>query len=357
MDKARTPRASDSWLRRAGRHALAALLVALTTVIAGFLGLDRLAEADIVLMYLLAITATAALYGLEPAIVAAALSVAAFDWFFVPPFHTFTVESSRHLLTFGMMFAVGVFVSGVATRLRQQRFEAEVQRRTDEVRGALLSAVSHDLRTPLAAIAGAATTLQQDNAPLPDADRRALLDSIAGQAFHLERLVSELLDMTRVEAGALALHKEWVPAEEIVGSAIERMRAQLGSREVRTELAADLPLLHVDPVLFEQVLVNLLDNAARHTPAATTVTVSARRLIAAVELSVADDGPGLPAGVDVFEKLVRGPGAQGGGLGLGLAICKSVVEAHGGTLIASPAPRGARLVITLPLPPAPPGGP
>lgn len=357
MDKARTPLVHDHWLRRIGRHALAALLVALTTAIAGLLSLDRLAEADIVLMYLLAITATAALYGLEPAIVAAALSVAAFDWFFVPPFHTFTVESSRHLLTFGMMFAVGVFVSGVATRLRQQRFEAEVRRRTDEVRGALLSAVSHDLRTPLAAIAGAATALQQDNAPLPDADRRALLDSIAGQAFHLERLVSELLDMTRVEAGAFALRKEWVPAEEIVGSALERMRAQLGSREVRTELAADLPLLHVDPVLFEQVLVNLLDNVARHTPATTNVLVSARRLGADVELSVADDGPGLPPGVAVFEKLVRGPGAQGGGLGLGLAICKSVVEAHGGTIAAAPGSRGARIVIALPLPPAPPGGP
>lgn len=330
------------------------LLVGVATLLAWLPGPTWLADADVVLIFLLAITVVAACFGLGPAVVAAATSVAAFDFFFVPPYYTFTVESPRHLMTFAMMFVVGVLVSGVATRLRQHRLEVELRRRTEAVRTALLGAVSHDLRTPLAAIAGAATALQQEGAPMPEADRRALLDSISGQAFHLERLVSGLLDMTRAEGGALVLRREWIPAEEVVGSAIARTRTQLGARRVRTALDTDLPLLHVDPVLFEQVLVNLLDNVARHTPAATTVVLETRRVGEALEICVADDGPGLPAGVDVFARFVRGPGAQGGGLGLGLAICRSIVEAHGGRIDVADAGKGARFVIRLPAPPAPP---
>lgn len=459
--------------RRAAGYVIALVVVALTTLATRMLGLAWLADADVVLAYLVAITIVAVRFGIGPAILAAAASVALFDWFFIPPFYTFTVESSRHLVTFAMMFVVGIFVSGVATRLqrheadaveRERRthallaltrataaagdadevatslatharaaFEREadvvlgdappptsppaagdlvvplisqsraegtlvlrqptgappeplaphereladafarqaatalerlrladdarataLRRRTEELRAALLSAVSHDLRTPLATITGGATTLLQDDAPPSEGDRRLLLEAIAAQAFHLERLVTSLLDMTRVEGGVLTLRREWIPVEELIGSAAAATRALLAPRQVRTDIALDLPMLHVDPALFEQVVVNLLENAARHTPPSAAVTVAASVGSDGLVLAVSDDGPGLPADIDVFEKFVRGPGSRAGGLGLGLAICRGIVEAHGGRIVADRAARGARFVITLPVPPPPP---
>jgi two-component system sensor histidine kinase KdpD len=244
-------------------------------------------------------------------------------------------------------------------RLAEQARQAALSRRTEELRAALLSAVSHDLRTPLGAITGAATTLMENAAAsLSDADRAALLTSIAEQGFALERLVSSLLDMTRVEAGAIVLRREWVPVEELVGTALARVGTLLGQRTVTTDLAPNVPLLHVDPVLFEQVVANLLDNAAKHTGPTSRIRIDATSDKAGVELAVVDDGPGLPEGIDIFEKFVRGPGQRGGGLGLGLAICKSIVDAHGGTIRAqSPIDGGARFTIRLAPPPAVPDAP
>jgi two-component system, OmpR family, sensor histidine kinase KdpD len=231
---------------------------------------------------------------------------------------------------------------------------AALKRRSEEMRASLLSSVSHDLRTPLGAITGAATTLLEDGASLPDKDRRALLESVAEQGFALERLVASLLDMTRVESGALVLRREWIPIDELVGSALARTKARLNPRTVRTQLD-DVPLLHVDPVLFEQVLVNLLDNGAKYTRPESVIEIAAHVSGNAIEMSIVDDGPGLPAGIDVFEKFVRGPGTKAGGLGLGLAISKSVVDAHGGTITGTTRPTGgASFIVRLPVPPTPP---
>ena len=229
---------------------------------------------------------------------------------------------------------------------------AALRARTEEMRSSLLASVSHDLRTPLAAIAGAASALREESLPVPEGERKELLETIAGESERLERLVTNLLDMTRLEAGAVELHREWVPIEEIVGAVLGRMEARLVDREIRVDLPPDLPLVAADPTLLEQLLVNLLENALRHTPAGTPVEIGARERGSVLELEVADRGPGLPKGEEarMLEKFARGTTGGAPGAGLGLAICRGIAEVHGGRLVAEPREGGgARFRIELPL--------
>ncbi|MFA6110311.1 MAG: sensor histidine kinase KdpD, partial [Candidatus Latescibacterota bacterium] len=502
-----TPPASPRrWQIDWRRLAFSVLLTGLTTGGAK-LGAAHLSLADIAMLYLLAIVVAAARWGRWPALAAAALSVAQFDFFFVPPFNSFAVESLKHLLTFATMFGVGLVVSSLMARLQRQELdarrreqrtaslyslsrelgpvlaadeaariaaehaaevfegEAGVLRRepsgglvpagvspsetcfseqeltvarwcdahglpagrgtdtlpgaavtclplragpqalgvlalrltssvpmtleqrsfleafarqvsltlerarlseeakaaalrasTEEVRSSLLSAVSHDLRTPLAAITGAGTALSDDEGRLSREQRTELLDTICSESERMERLVGNLLDMMRLESGGLTPRREWIPLEEIVGSALTRLERRLGDRQVLTDLPADLPLVHVDPVLFEQVFVNLLDNALKHTPEGSPIEVSASIQNQEIEVRISDQGPGLPAGAEeaVFEKFWRGPRQGAAGVGLGLPICRGIVLAHGGTVLAeNRLEGGASFRLRLPVTPAP----
>jgi len=237
-------------------------------------------------------------------------------------------------------------------KLADEARSAALRAKAEEMRSSLLSAVSHDLRTPLAAITGAATTMRGDVGVVDETTRKELLDSICEEAERLEKLVANLLDMTRLESGAIGLKREWVPLEEIVGSALTRLEAKLANREVRIELPGTLPLLSVDPVLFEQVFANLFENAIKYTPADSPLYVRAKASDSQVVMEVLDSGPGLPVGSEaqVFEKFYRGNHVGIPGVGLGLPICKGIVEAHGGTLRAENRPEGGALFrITLPM--------
>lgn len=458
-------------------------LVVLTTGVA-WLGRVLVAPSDLVMLYLLAIMLVAARLGRGPSLLAAGLSVAAYDLFFVPPYFTFAVRDAGHLLTFAMMFGVGALISGLTLRIRRQEQDARAREartaslyalsrelggaqteaqaaavlarhaaealdgaaavvlvpgacaiepcarvgeipfdaaeegvarwvlehgrpaglgtdtlpgariacvpiaagprtagalalrpggarrldrdardlldayvrqaalamerarlaeeakaaalraRAEELRSSLLSAVSHDLRTPLATITGSATALRDDAAAIAPEQRAELLDAICEEAARLTRLVGNLLDMTRIDSGGLHVKREWVPLVELVGSALNRLDAALAGRQVAVDLPPELPLLPVDAVLFEQVLVNLLENASRYTPAGSPIDISAAARDDAVVIEVADRGPGLPPGEEerVFEKFYRGRAVGGGGVGLGLAIVRGIVEAHGGTI-------------------------
>jgi two-component system sensor histidine kinase KdpD len=222
------------------------------------------------------------------------------------------------------------------TRLAEDAKSATLRARTEEMRSSLLSAVSHDLRTPLAAITGAATTLRDQIAPVTEAQRADLVDSICEEAVRLERLVSNLLDMTRLESGSVRVKHEWVPLEELVVSAIARLEIPLAGRSVSIDFPDDLPLLALDPVLVEQVFVNLLENASKYTPAGSAIEVWARCDLERVTIEVRDRGPGITPGDEgrIFEKFYRGPGTNRVGVGLGLAICKGIVQAHGGEITA-----------------------
>lgn len=439
---------------------------------------------DVEMLYLLAVMVAATFLGSGPSIFAAALSVAAYDFCFVPPYYTFSVDDAPYALTFGMMFLVGYSLSALTTRLRRQEQdavarearssalyalsrslgslldpseaapivarqaadafdgmgaavvipdesgtlrvigvhptevalgpteigvakwvidhrklaglgtdtlpgsravcvplavgaeplgalalfpteglnadqrsfleafarqasfaferarlsrharEAALRARTEELRNALLSAVSHDLRTPLAAITGAATSLRDDSA-LPAPARRDLLESICEEAERLERLVANLLDMTRLEAGGVSPKREWVPLEEIIGAALTRLEAKLAERTVTTTIHEQVPLLSVDPVLMQQLFVNLLENAAKYSPPGSTLEIEASVAESDVLIEVRDHGPGLGGDTErVFEKFFRGTHTGIAGVGLGLPICRGIVEAHGGTLTA-----------------------
>jgi two-component system sensor histidine kinase KdpD len=488
---------------------------AAVAVVAGATGLAQVMFrffelADLIMAYLLAIVVVAARYGRGPSLVASVLSVAAVDFFFVPPYHTFAVSDVRHLFTFAAMLIVGLVIGDLTNRIRTQAdaarqreqrtatlyamsrelastrgldelvnvavrhigevfrgqvvvllpggdgrlaprgdpsrqlhadanevavarwvFEhrepaglgtatlpgaaalyvplvassgavgalgvrpadphgldapetlhqletfasqtalaierarlaeeaqqAQVRIETERLRNSLLSSVSHDLRTPLAAITGAASTMLE--ATLDERTRRELLESIHDEADRLNRLVQNLLEMTRLESGAVELKREWHPVEEVVGAALGRVGKMLGKRPVTVTIAPDLPLVSMDDVLVEQVLVNLLDNAIKYTPADSPIRILATPGDGNVIIEVADRGPGLPRGEEdrVFEKFHRATTDGRRGAGLGLAICRGIVEAHGGRIWAHNLPEGGvAFLFTLPVTGTPPASP
>ncbi len=315
------------------------------------------------MLYMLSIMAAAALFGRGAALLASTMSVLAYDFFFIPPFFTFVVDDQRHLLTFAMMFIVGILFSGLTQRVRrheQRATDALLRARTEEMRSALLSAMSHDLRTPLAAITGAATTLKERREAADGFENAELLDTICEEAERLERLVRNLLDMTRLESGALVVKRDWVPLEEVVGAALTRLERQLGTRPVRTSLPDNLPLVSVDAILLEQLFVNLLENAAKYTPAGSLLELSAYAAEHSIIVELADRGPGLPAGAEqrIFEKFYRGQHEGAPGAGLGLAICLGIAHAHGGALVGENRPGGGAVFrLTLPQRELPPSVP
>ncbi|VUZ85851.1 sensor protein KdpD [Candidatus Methylomirabilis lanthanidiphila] len=222
------------------------------------------------------------------------------------------------------------------TRLAEAAQEAQIRAEAERLRSSLLSSVSHDLRTPLAAITGAASSLLEGDKILDDQTRKELLESLSEEAERLNRLVNNLLEMTRVESGTLRVRKEWYPLEEVVGAALGRLAKPLRDRPVSTRLPAGLPLVPIDDVLLEQVLINLLDNAIKHTPDDSPLEIAAWTEQGGVTVEIADRGPGLTPGDEerVFDKFYRSPGLRSRGAGLGLAICRGIMEAHGGRIWA-----------------------
>jgi two-component system sensor histidine kinase KdpD len=386
----------------------------------------------------------AALSGRGPSWLAAALSVAAFDFFFVPPRFTFAVSDTRSLITFAVMFVVGSAMGSLVARLRtaetasrerehrtaallsftrdaaaasevaeittavarhvrdvldvtvqvelpdqgplhgplairlgderalwpeQHAFveavahqagvaigrlqlaaaarDADVRAKAEALRNALLSSVSHDLRTPLAAITGMATSLRDAAVPRSASEREAL-DTIVEEARRLSRILTNVLSITKVESGA-APRREWVPLEEIIGSALVRLEDELADRPV-TVAVPGAALAYVDPILVELLLLNLLDNASKHTPPGTAIDIAVSREPARAVIEIADRGPGLAPGsfAQVFDKFYRGQTTTSG-VGLGLAVCRGIAIAHQGGIEAIPRdPGGVRFVAWFP---------
>jgi two-component system sensor histidine kinase KdpD len=226
-------------------------------------------------------------------------------------------------------------------QLAEQAEHTRVQIESERLKNTLLSSVSHDFRTPLAVITGAATSLLE-RSDIPDDTRQELTRTIADEAERLGRQVNSLLDMTRLESGALQVHKEWHSLEEVVGAALERFGAALTGRPVRVDVAA-VPFAPFDDILMTQVIFNLVENALKYTPPDGPIEIRAAREREGLTLEISDRGPGVPEGAEerVFEKFYRAvePGSPRG-MGLGLAICKGVVEAHGGTIAALNRPGG-----------------
>ena len=243
-------------------------------------------------------------------------------------------------------------------RLADELESARVQGETERLRSALLSSVSHDLRSPLASMIGAAGTLSSYGEQLPPEERSQLLEAILGEGQRLDRYIQNLLDMTRLGHGTLKLNRDWVDVAEIVAAAVARLRKLFPDLRVDTVLPPDTVLLYVHPALIEQALFNILENAARFSPPGEAVRITVRGAGERLLIDVADRGPGIPEEerariFDMFYSVARGDRAPQG-TGLGLAICRGMIGAHGGSVEALPGDgAGTTIRINLPLPPPP----
>lgn len=482
-----------------------AVVVVTCTLIGWLFHVLTLAEANIVMQYLLGVALVAARFGRGPALAAAFASVLLFDFFFVPPYLTFAVSDTEYVITFLIMLVIGFLISTLTARLQAQvraaavrehrtaalyrltrslsqisgtdflvhlagqqlteifhgdvviylnessgkvtpRFgaaseiakhavnplvahwvsehaqaagagtetlpnatalfvplngsqrtlgalgvrcddliqyrdpeqyrlletcagviaqalerdqialeahEAKMQTEAERLRNSLLSAVSHDLRTPLAAIAGASSTLVAEQESLPLETRKELAESIFAETDRLNRLVANLLDMTRLEGGVMTVNKEWQSLEEIIGVVLRRLAGRLAEHSVKTALPVDLPLVPCDDVLIQQVLMNLLENAVKYSPPGSAIEISAYAAGRNVIVAVADEGRGITPGDEqrVFDKFYRvDPGGTPGGVGLGLAICRGILELHGGRIWAENRPTGQGAIFRFSLP-------
>jgi two-component system sensor histidine kinase KdpD len=347
------------------------------TLVAGAFHHAKLAEANIVMVFLLGVIVVAAWNGRGPSVFASFAGVVLFDVLFVPPVGSLRVADLQYLIMFAVMLGVALLTSALTERIRRQAAAqvaiaverdrlreaaqaTKLQAEAERLRNSLLSSVSHDLRTPLATIAGASSSLLELGSTQDEATRQELLKTICDEASHLSQFVENILQMTRLQSGGFVLHKEWQPAEEVIGSALGRMEKALAERPVSTHVPEDLPMAPFDGVLIEQVLVNLLDNAAKHTPPGSPIEVSASAGDRQLAIEVADRGPGVPEEEreHIFEKFyrIRRPGVKAqAGTGLGLSICQAIVGAHGGRIWVADRPGGgASFRFALPIEGSPP---
>lgn len=257
---------------------------------------------------------------------------------------------------------VMTFAALIAIALERQHYievaqDSQLQVESERLRNSLLSALSHDIRTPLTSIVGLSESLTRSKPPLAP-HQQEVTHALRDSAMRMSDMASTLLEMARLQSGKLHLNLQWQPFEEVVGSALRTCKTALANHQVRIELPNNLPLVQFDAVLMERVLCNLLENAAKYTPAGCRITVAAEKQDSDLHVEICDSGPGLPSGQerDIFEKFVRGNRESAlPGIGLGLAICRAIVEAHKGMIRAHNAPgSGACFVFTLPLetPPA-----
>lgn len=260
-------------------------------------------------------------------------------------------EDLRLLQSVGDLASLALERTQLASDLESSRLTSE----TEGLRAALLSSVSHDLRTPLVSVLGAAEALASDDGRLGERDRRELATQVFEEAERLNRFVQNLLDMTRLSYGKLSPRLDACDVAELVAGARRRIERQLGGRTLDLAIASDLPLIRVDAVLIEQVLVNLLDNAMKYSPASSPVRVECRAEKGEVRIAVIDRGPGIPEAdrekvFDMFYRVKQGD-SRAAGTGLGLAICRGIVAAHGGTIRASAGTdgQGTRMEVRLPI--------
>jgi len=356
------PEASMSIWRKQWLGYVAALVATAIATALSVFGVGALSLADVVILYLVGVVVVAWRFGLGPSIIAGLGGVLAFDFLILPPSFTFSLEFGHAVTLVGLVF-VSALVSGLTESLRREqarvlrsermtqkvRLEAEVER----VHAALLSSVSHDLRTPLATISASAQMLVRNHVGMEPALRGEMLTSIADEAERLDGLLRNLLAITRVETGELRLQVLPASLDEVLNDALRRLDHRMGGRNLELKAQRGLPLVDLDVRLFEQALLNVLDNALRYSPAGSPITIETQQLDGHVQIRVADAGVGVaePDRELVFEKFRRGSNAprSDGGVGLGLTICRAILRAHGGEITMAGAAGGGALV-TLSLP-------
>jgi K+-sensing histidine kinase KdpD len=351
-------------------HALAVLAVAVAALALRLLG-PLVNQATVALGLLLPVLFIATRAGVAPAVTAAIAGVVAFNYLFLPPVGTLTIADPLNWIALGVFLTVAVTAGGLFGRARERAIDAErlyrelqtageaaaraqTIRESDRLKTALLDAVTHALRTPLTGIKAAATALAGEGAGTLDAGTRGeLLTVVLEEVDRLDRRVEDLISLARVEAGGVRLARRWCAIEDVIAAARARLEMPLRGHPVEVALPAELPVVYADARALEEILVQLLGNAAAYSSPAAPIRVSADAEGEVIEVRVDDTGPGIPPDdrERMFEKFRRGDDVTAGGLGMGLAIARGLAQAHGGRLTAEgpPSGRGARFVLRLPI--------
>lgn len=347
---------TGSWMgNKLIRYVSGFVLVLLATLL-DFPFHTRISPTNLVMFYLLAVVVSAAFLGRGPAVLTSVVGVAAFDYFYVPPFNTLAIEDTEYLITFAGLLIVGITISELMVRIREQAEKVRQSRiieETEKLQGALLNSISHDLRTPLVSITGSLSTLREKIITMDDELRINLIENAYHEAERLNRFVSNLLNMSRLEAGAMKIHKQPEDIQDAIGSALEQLNEQIGQRSVTMDIDPDLPLVQMDFVLIVQVLINVIENALKYSNGKAPVEIKASCNEKFVEIKISDHGIGIPTEdlqrvFDKFYRIQRPDNVSG--TGLGLSICKGVIEAHQGNIFAENRPGGGTVItLTLPL--------
>jgi two-component system sensor histidine kinase KdpD len=335
---------------------------------------------------LLGVLFTATRMGSKPALAASVVAMLGYNFFFLPPIFKLTIYDPQNWVALAAFSVTSVVTGQLSAKSRRRATEAEASKReierlylelqgafekassaeaikrSEQMKSALLDAVTHDLRTPLTSIRAAATTLrkaQRIGQPLDSDLAKELVELVDGESLHLDQIISSFVELARIEAGDLTLTTTWSSFQDVAQAAIERAQMLLTKHQVVIEIPDSLPMMHIDVRALAEVMYTLLDNARKYSPESSTITLSARRVVREVEVSVSDQGNGISA-TDVervFDKFYRGKDNQNsrlnspGGLGIGLSIAKAIVEAHRGSIwVADQTPlKGATLVFRIPI--------
>ena len=337
--------------------------------------------------YLLAILFVAILWGSMPALVSSVLAMLCFNFFFLPPYHTLTIADPQNWVALTAFFITALAVGQLSARAKQRAEEAEARRveirrlydelqeaferaseaeaikRSERLKSALLDAVTHDIRTPLTSIKASATLLLEDqdeidsSVRLSSEEQHAILEVITHGADRLDHFVEGIVDLARIEAGDIDLHRKWGAVDDIIDAALAQAEPLTRNHQIKVLVPSELPVIRVDARAVAEVIYALLDNASKYTPAGTVITIEAHPPAEdVIEIAVEDQGSGIPPSLRVraferFYRIDRNGSPTQHGIGMGLAIAKGIVEAHGGRIWIEDATSGpgARVVFTVPV--------
>lgn len=359
---------------------MSAYLTSFTLVgvlVAFLLALGTLANATTVaLVLLLGVLVTASRHGSRVGATTAVVAALAFNFFFLPPTGTLTLDDPLNWVALGAFLIVAIVAGELSSRARRRADEADTSRReaerlyaalqnafsreasaeafrqSEQLKSALLDAVTHNLRTPITSIKASATTLQADRGSLDDDSRRELASVVGEEVDRLNTMVEDLIGLARIEAGDFRLVRAWCSLDDVIGGAVARVPRERRGR-IRVSMPPDVPVVRADARALEEVVYQLVDNALKYSPAGSPVLVSTSTSDARVDITIDDEGPGVPEAEreGIFEKFHRGAHAGGSGLGMGLAIAQGLARAHEGAVIVSSRPdhSGARFTLTLPI--------
>ena len=346
----------SSLVERLKPYCLIIPLLALATLL-GEWGKRHLDPANLVVVYLLLVVWVAVKWGRGPAIWTSALSVLVFDFFLIPPYLTLTVEDTQYLFTLAGFLIVGLLISELIIKAREQEKkvkELELVRESEKLQAALFNSISHDLRTPLVSITGTLSMLLHDSSWLDEQTKKELIENAFEQSDRLNRLVSNLLDMSRVEAGVLKPILKPCDLTDVIGVALEELKEKLKDRVVEVQIPGGFEEIRVDFSLIVKVFVNLIDNAMKYSDEKSPIKIFAHAEASHARVEIMDAGCGIPVGdlKKVFDKFYRAENLnQARGMGLGLSICRGIIEAHQGEIWAkkNQNSKGTTIVVLLPL--------